>query len=61
MRSLKTIEMACSRCADALGDGPLSGYTAHDFDLRTQRSVLEKVVGNILIMWQMQIWCVIGV
>lgn len=46
MRSLKTIEMAYSVCADSLGDKPLSVYTAHDFDLRTQRSVLEKVVGQ---------------
>ncbi len=44
MRSLKVIEMAYSVCADSLGDKPLSVYTAQDFDLRTQRSVLEKVV-----------------
>lgn len=44
MRSLKTIEMAYSVCADSLGGKPLSAYTAYDFDLRVQRSVLEKVV-----------------
>ena len=44
MRSLKTIEMAYAVCADSLGGKPLSAYTAYDFDLRVQRSVLEKVV-----------------
>ena len=44
MRSLKTIEMAYSICVDSLGNKPMSVYTAHDFDLRTQRSVLEKIV-----------------
>lgn len=44
MRSLKTIEMAYSICADSLGNKPMSVYTAHDFDLRVQRSALEKIV-----------------
>lgn len=46
MRSLKTIEMAYSICAESLGTKPISVYTAHDFDLRCQRSVLEKVVSQ---------------
>ncbi len=37
------IEDACSACADALAGKAFSVYTTHDFDLRTQRSVLEKV------------------
>ncbi|MBO5662523.1 MAG: hypothetical protein J6S12_01525 [Alphaproteobacteria bacterium] len=44
MRSLKTIEMAYSICADSLGNKPMSVYTVHDFDLRAQRSALEKIV-----------------
>ncbi len=44
MRSLKTIKMAYSICADSLGNKPMSVYTTHDFDLRVQRSALEKVV-----------------
>lgn len=44
MRSLKTIEMAYFICADSLGNKPMYVYTEHDFDLRVQRSVLEKVV-----------------
>ena len=44
MRSLKTIEMVYSMCDDALRGKALSSYTVYDFDLRAQRSVLEKVV-----------------
>ena len=43
MRSLVTIQAARSMCADALGGKSLSVYTAYDYDLRTQRSVLEKI------------------
>ena len=43
MRSLVTIQTARSMCADALDGKSLSVYTAHDYDLRTQRSVLEKI------------------
>ena len=43
MRSLVTVQIAKLMCADALADKPYSIYTVHDYDLRTQRSVLEKV------------------
>ena len=43
MRSLVTIQTARSMCVDALEGKTLSVYTTHDYDLRTQRSVLEKI------------------
>lgn len=43
MRSLVAIQTARSMCVDALDGKSLSVYTAHDYDLRTQRSVLEKI------------------
>lgn len=46
MRSLVTVEVAYSVCTEALGGKALSEYAPHDFDLRVQRSVLQKVVGQ---------------
>lgn len=43
MRSLVTVQTARSMCADALEGKLLSVYTEHDYDLRIQRSVLEKI------------------
>ena len=43
MRSLVAIQAARSMCANALDGKSLSVYTAYDYDLRTQRSVLEKI------------------
>lgn len=43
MRSLITVQTAHSMCMDALENKPLSAYTVHDYDLRIQRSVLEKI------------------
>lgn len=43
MRSLVTVQVARSMCADALDGKIVSAYSAHDYDLRIQRSVLEKI------------------